>query len=71
MKYWRKDIVTVFDLLVYSKHVYDVDFIDTEGAILDKMGIAKAIASKYSNMSVIEYTPSLLCNVSIKIIICV
>ena len=63
--------MTVFDLLVYSKHVYDVDFIDTEGTILNKMGIAKAIASKYSNMSVIEYTPSLLSNVSIKIIICV
>ena len=65
------ETMTVFDLLVYSKHVYDVDFIDTEGTILDKMGIAKAIASKYSNMSVIEYTPSLLSNVSIKIIICV
>lgn len=52
--------MTVFDLLVYSKHVYDIDFIDAEGTILDKMGIAKAIASKYSNMSVIEYTPSLL-----------
>lgn len=65
------EIMTVFDLLVYSKHVYDVDFIDTEGTILDKMGIAKAIASKYSNMSVIEYMPSLLCNGSIKLIICV
>ena len=63
--------MTVFDLLVYSKHVYDIDFIDTEGTILDKMSIAKAIASKYSNMSVIEYTPSLLCNGSIKLIICV
>lgn len=63
--------MTVFDLLVYSKYVYDVDFVDTEGTILDKMGIAKAIASKYSNMAVIEYTPSLLCNGSIKLIICV
>ena len=63
--------MTVFDLLVYSKHVYDIDFIDAEGTILDKMGIAKAIACKYSNMSVIEYTPSLLCNGSIKLIICV
>lgn len=63
--------MTVFDLLVYSKYVYDVDFVDTEGTILDKMGIAKAIASKYSNMSVIEYTPSLLCNGSIKLIICI
>lgn len=61
--------MTVFDLLVYSKHVYDVDFIDTEGTILDKMGISKAIASKYSNISVIEYTPSLLCSGSIKLII--
>lgn len=65
------ETMTVFDLLVYSKHVYDVDFVDTEGTILDKMGIARAIASKYSNMSVIEYTPSLLCNGSIKLIICV
>ena len=63
--------MTVFDLLVYSKRVYDIDFIDTEGTILDKMGIAKAITSKYSNMSVVEYTPSLLCNGSIKLIICV
>ena len=61
--------MTVFDLLVYSKHVYDVDFIDTEGTILDKMGIAKSIESKYSNISVIEYTPSLLCSGSIKLII--
>lgn len=63
--------MTVFDLLVYSKYVYDVDFVNTGGTILDKMGIAKAIASKYSNMSVIEYTPSLLYNGSIKLIICV
>lgn len=63
--------MTVFDLLVYSKHVYDIDFIDNDGTILDKMGIAKAIASKYSSMSVIEYMPSLLCNGSIKLIICV
>lgn len=63
--------MTVFDLLVYSKYVYDVDFVDTEGTILDKMSIAKAIASKYSNMSVIEYMPSLLCNGSIKLIICI
>lgn len=61
--------MTVLDLLVYSKYVYDVDFVDTEGTILDKMSIAKAIASKYSNMSVIEYTPSLLCSGSIKLII--
>ena len=63
--------MTAFDLLVYSKYVYGIDFIDTEGTILDKIGIAKAIASKYSNTSVIEYTLSLLCNGSIKLIICV
>lgn len=63
--------MTVFDLLVYSKYVYDVDFVDTEGTILDKTSIAKSIASKYSSMTVIEYTPSLLCNGSIKFIICV
>lgn len=61
--------MTAFDLLAYSKYVYDTDFIDTEGTILDKMDIARAIASKYSNMSVTEYMPSLLCNGSIKLII--
>lgn len=63
--------MTAFDLHVYSKYVYDTDFINTEGTILDKIGIAKAIVSRYSNMSVIEYTSSLLCNGLIKLIICV
>lgn len=63
--------MTAFDLHVYSKYVYDTDFVDTEGTILDKIGIAKAIVSRYSNMSVIEYTSSLLCIGSIKLIICV
>lgn len=40
-----------------------------EGVILDRMDIAKAIASKYSSMSVIEFMPFLLCNGSIKLII--
>lgn len=63
--------MTVYDLLVHSKNIYDIDFRNNEGTILDKMSIAKAIASKYSSMSVIEYMPSLLCNGSIKLIICV
>lgn len=64
-----KDNFTVYDLLIHSKNVYDVDFRDNEGVILDRMDIAKAIASKYSSMSVIEFMPFLLCNGSIKLII--
>lgn len=42
-----KDNFTVYDLLIHSKNVYDVDFRDNKGVILDRMDIAKAIASNY------------------------
>lgn len=65
-----KDNFTVYDLLIHSKNVYDVDFRDNKGVILDRMDIAKAIASNYSSMPVIEFMPILLSNGSIKLIIC-
>lgn len=61
--------MSVYQLLIHSKNVYDVDFRDNKGVILDRMDIAKAIESKYSSMSVIEFMPFLLCNGSIKLII--
>lgn len=64
-----KDNFTVYDLLVHSKNVYDVDFRDNKGVILDKMDIAKAITSQYQNMDVMQFMPFLMCNGCIKLII--
>ena len=61
--------MSVYQLLIHSKNVYDLDFRDNKGVILDRMDIAKAIESKYSSMSVIKFMPFLLCNGSIKLII--
>ena len=61
--------MSVYDLLVHSKNVYNIDFRDNKEVILDRMDIAKAIESKYSSMSVIKFMPFLLCNGSIKLII--
>ena len=46
-----KDNFTVYDLLIHSKNVYDVEFRDYKGVILNKMDIAKAITSQYQNMN--------------------
>lgn len=49
-----KDNFTVYDLLIHSKNVYDVEFRDYKGVILKKMDIAKAITSQYQNMNVMQ-----------------
>lgn len=64
-----RDNFTVYDLLVRSKNVYDVDFRDNKGVILDRMDIAKAITSQYQNMNVMQFMPFLMCNGCIKLII--
>ena len=61
--------MTVYELLIHSKNVYDVDFRNNKGVILKRMDIAKAISSTYSIMTVIKFMPLLLCNGSIKLII--
>lgn len=59
----------VYELLIHSKNVYDVEFRDHKGVILNKMDIAKAITSKYQNMNLIQFMPFLMCNGCIKLII--
>lgn len=61
--------MTVYDMLVHSKNVYDVEFQDSRGVILNKMDIAKAITSQYQNMNVMQFMPFLMCNGCIKLII--
>lgn len=61
--------MTVYDMLVHSKNVYDVEFRDSRGVILNKMNIAKAITSQYQNMNVMQFMPFLMCNGCIKLII--
>lgn len=61
--------MSVYELLIHSKNVYDVDFRDNKGVILDRMDIAKAITSKYQNMNVMQFMPFLICNGGIKLII--
>lgn len=61
--------MTVYDMLVHSKNVYDVEFRDSRGVIFHRMDIAKAITSQYQNMNVIQFMPFLLSNGSIKLII--
>ena len=64
-----RDNFTVYDLLIHSKNVYDVEFRDNRGVILKKMDIAKAITSQYQNMNVIQFMPFLMCNGCINLII--
>lgn len=54
--------MSVYDLLIHSKNVYDVEFRDHKGVILNKMDIAKAITSQYQNMNVMQFMPFLMCN---------
>lgn len=61
--------MSVYELLLHSKNVYDVDFRDNKGVILDRMDIAKAITSQYQNMNVMQFMSFLMCNGSIKLII--
>ena len=61
--------MTVYDLLIHSKNVYDVDFRNNKGVILKKMDIAKAISSTYSSMTVIKFMPFMMSNGGIKLII--
>lgn len=61
--------MSVYQLLIHSKNVYDVEFRDYKGVILNKMDIAEAITSQYQNMNVMQFMPFLMCNGSIKLII--
>lgn len=61
--------MSVYDLLIHSKNVYDVEFRDSRGVIFHRMDIAEAITSQYQNMNVMQFMPFLLSNGSIKLII--
>lgn len=61
--------MSVYDLLIHSKNVYDVEFRDSRGVIFHRMDIAEAITSQYQNMNVMQFMSFLLSNGSIKLII--